>query len=78
MNVFENVFDSVNDFVSVNVFDSVGVNVSVGIGMQPSTAVPLETLILPNVSLRYVSNVITCVAATFEKALDETVGGVSP
>ena len=69
-----NVLDWVN--VLENVFDSV--NVSVGIGMHPPIVVPLDTFKFPNVSFWYVANVITDAAGTSAKALDETVGDVSP
>ena len=47
-------------------------------GRHSLIVVPLATFSFPNVSLSYVSNVITAVAGTPSNALDPIVGGVSP
>ena len=76
-NVFDfiNIFDCENVFDCVNIFDCENVCVE---GRHSSIVVPMEALKLPNVSLWYVSIVITDAAGTPLKAFDETVGGVSP
>ena len=82
--MFENVLDSENVFdcvnVSENVYDSVNVFdcVNVSVGGRHSSIVPLDTFSDPKLVLPYELVVMTVVAGTPRKALEETVGSVSP